>query len=62
MGALVAANAGAIAVGAVALGPESSGNGVSDVVLGAIGALMALVGSYLIGRRLDPVTGTESSD
>ena len=58
MGALLAANGGAVVVGAIVLGPATEGNGLIDAIVGLGGALFALVISYAVGHRFDPVTGS----
>jgi hypothetical protein len=57
IGALMAANAGAVAVGVIASGwpPSVGSHGFEDVIWGAVGALGALAASYALGRRFDPV-------
>jgi hypothetical protein len=57
IGALIAANVGAVALGIVASAwpPSLVGHGFEDVIWGALGALGALATSYVMGRRFDPV-------
>jgi hypothetical protein len=66
IGALLAANAGAIALGliiatAAEWPPIVGETGLTDAAIGGLGALIALIASYLIGYRLDPATGTRLS-
>jgi hypothetical protein len=56
IGSLVAANAGAIAAGVAASGfavPDTTV--LADAIVGFAGALAALVLSWLIGSRFDPL-------
>jgi hypothetical protein len=66
IGALLAANAGALLVGlsvsATTGWPPSFTTGLIDVGWGLLGALIGLGISYAVGRRYDPVTGTSSSE
>jgi uncharacterized membrane protein len=65
IGAFLAANAGAIAVGFLATamaGSLSLGDtGLVDVFFASVGAAIALAGSYLVGERFDPASADRSS-